>query len=91
MPSHCFLVSQHAQGGYYAPLYAPIGGRGSVDYPGGAGLMGGSPLGGGTVSETCQIAVPNAAVGAIIGTAGVNIKQMMRDSGATITVSLPSH
>lgn len=37
--------------------------------------------------EESQIQVPNAAVGAIIGAAGANIKQMMRSSGAFITVS----
>lgn len=38
--------------------------------------------------EVCQISVPNAAVGAIIGAGGSNIKQMMRESGAFVNVSL---
>jgi len=38
------------------------------------------------VNESCQIGVPNAAVGAIIGTAGSNIKQLMRDSGAFVII-----
>jgi len=48
----------------------------------GAGPMG--PVSSGL--EICQVAVPNAAVGAIIGTAGANIKQMMRDSGAFVNI-----
>ena len=36
--------------------------------------------------EVCQISVPSAAVGAIIGSGGVNIKQIIRDSGAFVTV-----
>lgn len=43
---------------------------------------------GGPASESLQICVPNAAVGAIIGAAGANIKQIMRDSGAFVNVSL---
>jgi len=42
-------------------------------------------------AEVCQISVPSAAVGAIIGSGGANIKQMIRDSGAFVTVSSPSH
>lgn len=38
--------------------------------------------------EVCQISVPNAAVGAIIGAGGSNIKQMMRESGAFVNVSV---
>lgn len=41
-----------------------------------------------TVNESLQISVPNAAVGAIIGAAGANIKQIMRDSGAFVNVSV---
>ena len=39
------------------------------------------------LSEVCQISVPSAAVGAIIGSGGTNIKQIIRDSGAFVTVS----
>lgn len=38
------------------------------------------------VNESLQISVPNAAVGAIIGAAGANIKQIMRDSGAFVNI-----
>ena len=38
-------------------------------------------------TETCQISVPNSAVGAIIGAGGSNIKQIIRDSNAFVTVS----
>ena len=38
-------------------------------------------------AEECQISVPSAAVGAIIGSGGTNIKQIIRDSGAFVTVS----
>lgn len=38
------------------------------------------------VGEVCQISVPNAAVGAIIGAGGSNIKQMMRESGAFVNI-----
>lgn len=37
--------------------------------------------------EVCQINVPSAAVGAIIGSGGTNIKQIIRDSGAFVIVS----
>ena len=37
--------------------------------------------------EVCQISVPSAAVGAIIGSGGANIKQIIRESGALVTVS----
>jgi len=36
--------------------------------------------------ETCHIAIPNYAVGAIIGAAGANIKRIIRDSNAFVTV-----
>ncbi|ESO02383.1 hypothetical protein HELRODRAFT_188683, partial [Helobdella robusta] len=35
--------------------------------------------------EMCQVCIPNAAVGALIGTGGANIKQMMRECGAYIS------
>ena len=38
-------------------------------------------------TEMCQISVPNSAVGAIIGAGGSNIKQIIRDSNAFVTVS----
>ena len=53
-----------------------------------------SSVGGGAYSqpqpcmEICHIQVPNAAVGAIIGRVGANIKQMMRTSGAFIIVCI---
>ncbi|KAK2158971.1 hypothetical protein LSH36_161g14031 [Paralvinella palmiformis] len=37
-------------------------------------------------TETCQISVPNSAVGAIIGAGGSNIKQIIRDSNAFVTI-----
>ena len=43
------------------------------------------------LNESLQISVPNAAVGAIIGAAGANIKQIMRDSGAFVNVSCQFH
>jgi len=39
------------------------------------------------LAEVLQIHVPSAAVGAIIGSGGANIKQIIRDSGAFVTVS----
>jgi len=64
--------------GYYSPMYPSVGQppMGSMGPPGV----------GGPVNESCQIGVPNAAVGAIIGTAGSNIKQLMRDSGAFVII-----
>ena len=38
--------------------------------------------------ETCHIAIPNYAVGAIIGAAGANIKRIIRDSNAFVTVRM---
>ena len=47
-----------------------------------------SPTGGlNQPTETCQICVPNSAVGALIGAGGSNIKQIIRDSNAFVTVS----
>jgi insulin-like growth factor 2 mRNA-binding protein 1 len=37
-------------------------------------------------TESLQISVPNAAVGAIIGAAGANIKQIMRESAAFVNI-----
>lgn len=58
---------------YYPPMYPP---------------MGQPPMGSPNAShnEVCQIAVPNTAVGAIIGTAGANIKQIMRESGSFVNI-----
>jgi len=39
-----------------------------------------------SLRETCHIAIPNYAVGAIIGAAGANIKRIIRDSNAFVTV-----
>lgn len=41
-----------------------------------------------TTNEMCHISVPNSSVGAIIGTKGINIKQIIRDSNAHVTVSV---
>jgi len=52
-------------------------------HPGAGGGMMGPP-----VNESLQIYVPNSAVGAIIGAGGANIKQIMRESGAFVNVSI---
>jgi len=62
----------------------------------GSGPMSGPPGAGGgmmnqPVNESLQISVPNSAVGAIIGAGGANIKQIMRDSGAFVNVSILSN
>jgi len=36
--------------------------------------------------EVCHVCIPNAAVGAIIGSGGANIKQVVHDSGASVAV-----
>jgi len=36
--------------------------------------------------DMCQIKVPNSAVGAIIGAGGANVKQIIRDSSAFVTI-----
>jgi len=60
------------------------GGGPMSGHPGaGGGMMGGQP-----VNESLQISVPNSAVGAIIGAGGTNIKQIMRESGAFVNVSM---
>lgn len=38
--------------------------------------------------ETCHIGIPNFAVGAIIGAGGANIKRIIRDSNAFVTVGV---
>jgi len=52
-------------------------------HPGVGGNMMGQPA-----NESLQISVPNSAVGAIIGAGGANIKQIMRESGAFVNVSM---
>ena len=39
------------------------------------------------LAELSQISIPNSSVGAIIGAGGSNIKQIIRDSNAYVTVS----
>lgn len=67
---------------YEAPNYyaAPMYGAGAI-VPQQPGIMGPTHL-----TESLQICVPNAAVGAIIGAAGSNIKQMMRESSAFVNI-----
>lgn len=66
-------------GGYY-PLSAPNGMMNQNYYS----MY--NPSANQPMIEQCQVIIPNSAVGAIIGSSGSNIKQMMRDSGAFITV-----
>lgn len=47
---------------------------------------GGEAANGPIIPSFYYIGVPNSAVGAIIGTAGSNIKQIMRDSGAYVSI-----
>jgi len=71
---------------YYSPYMGNSGGPMSMSgHPGSGagGMMGGQP-----VNESLQISVPNSAVGAIIGAGGTNIKQIMRESGAFVNVSM---
>lgn len=61
-------------------------------YPGGLFGAGGpmqpmAPAGGQPQTEVCSVSVPNSAVGALIGSGGVNIKQIIRESGAYVAVS----
>ena len=65
-----------------------------MGYPAVYGSGNGVPAGphsmmphGGSSGEMCQISVPNAAVGAIIGAGGSIIKQIMQDSNAHVNVS----
>jgi hypothetical protein len=46
-----------------------------------------APASGQPQPEVCSISVPNSAVGALIGSGGVNIKQIIRESGAFVAVS----
>jgi len=66
----------------YYPFMGNSGGPMS-GHPGAGGGMMGQPA-----NESLQISVPNSAVGAIIGAGGANIKQIMRDSGAFVNVSM---
>lgn len=63
-------------------MQASGGGGGGGGSGGGAGPMPGGPI----CNEMCQVAVPNSAVGAIIGAGGSNIKQVIRDSNAFVTI-----
>lgn len=75
------------QQGYYSPMFMPMG-AGGLQQPMSSPSMGVHGGMGGGVTDSCQIGVPSAAVGAIIGTSGSNIKQLMRDSGAFANVSM---
>jgi len=59
-------------GGPNPNMYGPGGGPMQAPYP--------------STHEMCQICVPNSAVGAIIGAGGSNIKQIIRDSSAYVTI-----
>ncbi len=74
-------MQDHGAGGLY-----PSGGPGGM-YSGGGGGAGSPQQQQPPLSEGCQISVPNSAVGAIIGAGGSNIKQIIRDSNAFVTVS----
>jgi len=67
-------------GGGYPNMYG--GASGPSMQPSGAG----GPMQGPSCNEMCQVAVPNSAVGAIIGAGGSNIKQIIRDSNAFVTI-----
>ena len=74
-----YRLQQHEQNFYGGPnMYSGGGG-------GGGGPMQQPPLP--PTHEMSQISVPNSAVGAIIGAGGSNIKQIIRDSSAFVTVS----
>lgn len=79
-------------GGY--PMYqgASGGGAGGGGGGGGAGVSGG--IGGGAqlpgandVQETTYLFIPNNAVGAIIGTKGSHIRNIIRFSGASVKIA----
>jgi len=85
----------YGMGGGRPPYGGGMGGG-----QGGAGMMGSyqgsypssQGMGGGAMgqqmplTETCQVSVPNSSVGAIIGAGGSNIKQIIRDSNAFVTI-----
>lgn len=48
---------------------------------------GGPPISADQTKETVYLYIPNAAVGAIIGTGGSTIREMISSSGASIKVS----
>uniref|UniRef100_A0A1B6G1E3 K Homology domain-containing protein n=4 Tax=Cicadellinae TaxID=33370 RepID=A0A1B6G1E3_9HEMI len=66
------------QGGYPAP-YPPM-------YQGGPPPIASAPPGG-DASETTYLYIPNNAVGAIIGTKGSHIRNMIRFSGASVKIA----
>jgi insulin-like growth factor 2 mRNA-binding protein 1 len=75
-------------GGFYSAPYDPQNYYAGPMYGGGSGPVAPQQPGimGPHVTESLQISVPNAAVGAIIGAAGSNIKQMMRETSAFVNI-----
>lgn len=69
------------QGGIYGAGPAPY-----PMYPGGPPPAPGGPAES-TVVETTYLYIPNSAVGAIIGTKGSNIRNMIRFSGASVKIA----
>uniref|UniRef100_A0A182JBB4 Uncharacterized protein n=1 Tax=Anopheles atroparvus TaxID=41427 RepID=A0A182JBB4_ANOAO len=79
-----------------------VGGGGAAGGPGGAGMYPGSnfpmyqpptggpagvPPGSSEVQETTYLYIPNNAVGAIIGTKGLHIRNIIRFSGASVKIA----
>lgn len=98
----CFEKDQkNLPNGMIMPMGAPMAGMGQM-MGGGGGMYGmrrqfgaPAPFAGNNAAQPttpipsmdmCQISVPNSAVGALIGSGGSNIKQMIRDSGAFVTI-----
>jgi len=83
------LMPRGNNGGYYhnAGPYEQASNYYTAPIYGGSSMPPQQPsIMGPPVNESLQISVPNAAVGAIIGAAGANIKQIMRDSGAFVNI-----
>jgi len=74
MRANPYGVMGQGQGNFYPGMYGP----------GGPGIPQQAPQQ--APSDNCQISVPNSAVGAIIGAGGSNIKQIIRDSNAFVTI-----
>lgn len=70
-------------------MYASSGGTASGLQPSTSALTGFQPVQGDLTSkETVNLYIPNTAVGAIIGTGGTTIKDMISSSGAVIKVRM---
>ncbi|CAG2109616.1 unnamed protein product [Medioppia subpectinata] len=90
--THPFGIYNTSPYGVPPLLYSPTGGGPGLHHPTAPTLTAGFPAipGGDQTKETVFVYIPNSAVGAIIGTGGTTIREMILNSGANIKVAQPT-